>query len=210
MYENYFNTRFSSDIRRRKSWKYLTRYLQRYISDSDTVLELAPGYCFFINEVKAKKKFAIDIEPKVLEYASSEVEARIGNACDLQHFQDGSIDVVFASNFFEHLNWSELDVTISEIKRVLSNHGRLIIMQPNFALSYKTYFDDFTHRTIFTDKSLVDWLLSSDLSITRVTRRFLPMTLKSKMGYLHLLLPIYLRLPVKPKAGQMLVIASKK
>jgi SAM-dependent methyltransferase len=210
MYENYFSTRFSSDIRRKKSWRYLTRYLQRYVSERDTVLELAPGYCFFINEIKAKMKFAVDIEPKVLEYAASNVEARIGNACDLKHVRDESVDVIFASNFLEHLDWDELEVLMLEIKRVLSKHGRLILMQPNFALCYKTYFDDFTHRTVFTDKSLVDWLLSCDLTVTHVARRFLPMSLKGKVGYLYLLIPIYLRFPFKPKAGQMLVVASKK
>ena len=82
-------------------------------------------------------------------------------------------------------------------------------MQPNFRLNPGRYFDDFTHVTIYTDQSLSDYLVSEGFSIEKMHARFLPLTLKSRGSGLTFLVPWYLRSPVKPLAGQMLVVASR-
>jgi len=82
-------------------------------------------------------------------------------------------------------------------------------LQPNFRLQPGRYFDDFTHVTIYTDKSLADYLVAEGWRIEAVHARFLPLTLKSRGSGMTFLVPWYLRSPIKPLAGQMLVVASR-
>ena len=97
---------------------------------------------------------------------------------------------------------------LAEAARVLRPGGRLILLQPNFRLNPGSYFDDYTHVAIYTDRSLPDYLVSQGWRIVRKYPRFLPLTMKSKGSALTFLVPWYLRSPVKPLAGQMLVIAT--
>ena len=71
------------------------------------------------------------------------------------------------------------------------------------------YFHDYTHRTIFTDRSLGDFLAASGYPIEHVQPRFLPLTMKSRLSFGHAPAPFYLRLPYRPLAGQMLVSAAR-
>ena len=61
---------------------------------------------------------------------------------------------------------------------------------------------------IYTDKSLPDYLTSQGWLVTTVRPRFLPLTMKTRASGLTFLVPLYLRSPVKPLAGQMLVVAT--
>jgi hypothetical protein len=85
--------------------------------------------------------------------------------------------------------------------------GRLLLVQPNFRIAYRRYFDDYTHRAIFTDLSLANLLRSHGFTIELVEPRFLPYSMRNRR------LPIpgwavraYLNSPIRPWAGQMLVI----
>ena len=118
-------------------------------------------------------------------------------------------DLVFASNFLEHFDWPVLEGLVAEILRVLRPGGRLMLVQPNFRLQPGRYFDDYTHRAIFTDVSLSDWLAASGFQVKQVVPKFLPLTVKSRFGGLSFLMPLYLRSPWRPLAGQMLVVAER-
>lgn len=85
----------------------------------------------------------------------------------------------------------------------------MIILSPNFRYCYRLYFDDYTHKSIITDRSLKDMLLVSGFSIVRMNPKFLPFSTESKLPTSGMLLRLYLKLPYKPFAGQMLVIAKK-
>ena len=84
----------------------------------------------------------------------------------------------------------------------------LMLLQPNFRLNPGAYFDDYTHVAIYTDRSLADYLRSGGPRVVQVFPRFLPLTLNSKGAALTFLVPWYLRSPIKPLAGQMLLIAT--
>ena len=116
--------------------------------------------------------------------------------------------MVFASNLLEHLERPATARLLAEAARVLRPGGRLILLQPNFRLNPGGYFDDYTHVAIYTDRSLADYLRSEDWRIVQVHPRFLPLTMNSKGSALTFLVPWYLRSPVKPLAGQMLLIAT--
>ena len=97
---------------------------------------------------------------------------------------------------------------MDDLCRLLKPEGRLIVIQPNFRYASKQYFDDYTHRAVFTDVSLPNLLRAHGFQIDHVQPRFLPYSMR------HSRLPIrpwsvraYLASPIKPFAGQMLVIA---
>jgi SAM-dependent methyltransferase len=205
----YFSTRYTADPRRRAVWRHVAKYLQRWISPTADVLELGAGYCDFSNAITASSRTAIDLEPGFAKYADAGVVTAVGPCTDLSSFADASFDVVFASNLFEHLERGALLTTLGEIRRVLRGGGRLILVQPNFRLRPHEYFDDYTHVAVFTDRSLPDMLAANGFTREHVEARFLPLTLKSKLSFGHRLVPLYLRLPWRPLAGQMLVIANR-
>ena len=69
-------------------------------------------------------------------------------------FDDNSFDVIFSKSFIEHLYHPEK--YLEEAYRVLKPNGLLLTLVPDWESQYKTYFDDFTHRTPFTKISLND------------------------------------------------------
>jgi ubiquinone/menaquinone biosynthesis C-methylase UbiE len=206
----YFETRLAPTPKRAKTWVHICAYLKRFISPNAAVLELGAGWCDFANHVQAKRVVAMDLDSTVSKAAVGHVEAVVGDCTDLSRFAAGEFDVVFASNLLEHLPRELTESLLAGAARVLSPGGRLIIMQPNFRLNPGGYFDDYTHVAIYTDRSLADYLTSLGWTIEIVMPRFLPLTLKSKASGLTFLVPWYLRSPIKPMAGQMLLVATPR
>ena len=206
----YFETRFADDPNRDKVWTHICRYLSRWIGPRDDVLEVGAGRCDFSNAVAAGSVTAMDIDAIVTESAREGVRAVVGDCTDLSQFTEGSFDVVFASNLLEHLERRDALRLLAEAHRVLRPRGRLLLVQPNFRLNPNEYFDDYTHVEIYSDRSLKDLLAAQGWSVDHVAARFLPLTMKSRASRLTFLVPWYLRSPVKPLAGQMLVVASRK
>jgi ubiquinone/menaquinone biosynthesis C-methylase UbiE len=205
----YFATRLAANAKRAPVWRHICAYLERWISTDADVLELGAGWCDFSNLVRARSVTAVDLESVVLTAAADHVRAVVGDCTDLVGFADASFDVVFASNLLEHLERPQSDRLLAEASRVLRPGGRLILLQPNFRLQPGRYFDDFTHVAIFTDQSLSDYLAAGGWQIEHVAARFLPLSMRSRGSSLSFLVPAYLRSPVKPLAGQMLVVARR-
>lgn len=206
----YYTSRFSFDKGRNDVWIEVSRYLQRFIQKDSTVLDLGAGYCSFINNIKAKEKYAIDIFDSFREYADKDVKIYVGSCTNLKQFKKNHFDVVFSSNLFEHLTVGEAEQTLKEINRVLKPKGKFIVIQPNFRYCYKNYFDDYTHKTIYTDNSLTDLLKTNNFKIIRKEKKFLPFSLKSRLPKSRLLVRIYLNLLFRPLAKQMLIIGEKE
>jgi SAM-dependent methyltransferase len=205
----YFGTRLAHDPNRAVVWRHLVAYLAKWIPADSRVLELGAGWCDFANQVTAAEVVALDADPTVERAARPGVTALVGDCTDLSRFADGHFDVVFASNLVEHLDREAATRLVDESRRVLRGGGRLILLQPNFRLAPGRYFDDYTHVSIWTDQSLSDFLRSRGWALDAVHARFLPLSLKSRGARLIFLVPWYLRSPVKPLAGQMLVVARR-
>jgi len=204
----YYGSRLPPDPRRERLWSHLTTYLSRFVPADAAVLELGAGYCYFVNRVHGSRKVAVDVVPDVERWAQPPVEARCEDAISyLEQAAPQSFDFVFASNFLEHFEWPALERLAAGLRRVLRPGGRVALIQPNYRLAPGRYFDDYTHRTIFTDVSLADWLQAQGFDVIAVVPRFLPLTVKSRLGALTFLVPLYLRLPWRPLAGQMFVLA---
>lgn len=80
------------------------------------------------------------------------------DVCDVENeampFADNTFDILYSKSFIEHLHKPER--YLSEAYRVLKPGGKLITLVPDWESNYKIYFDDFTHRTPFTQPSLSD------------------------------------------------------
>ena len=206
---SYYETRYTPDPHRRATWAHIVHHLEQWIPPTSRVLELGAGYCDFSNNVTARRRVAMDTAPEVKRNVDPGVEPEVGDSTDLNRFEDESFDVVFASNLLEHLTREQSVALLHEARRVLAPGGRLILLQPNFRLKPGEYFDDYTHVQIFTDRSLPDLLVAEGYDVRAVEGRFLPLTMKSRFSGLTFLVPWYLKSPVKPLAGQMLVVAER-
>jgi ubiquinone/menaquinone biosynthesis C-methylase UbiE len=213
MTDPYYKSRYVWNNDRAVVWKEIVSYLSKFIPKNGTVVDIGAGYCDFINNVDSKNRIAVDYSPDFKQYAKEGIRTIQSPVTDMKEINSDSADLVFASNLFEHLSDDELEKTIGEVKRVLKKGGRLILMQPNYRLSYKTYFDDPTHKKVFSDTALRAFLISFGFEIEMEKPRFLPFSLKSRpsiIPVLPIVIRAYLYSPIKPFAGQMLFVAKNK
>jgi SAM-dependent methyltransferase len=189
-------------------WCEIARYVRRDVPDAKVAVELGPGYCDFINAFPAERKLAFDLNPEMRAYAAAEVDLRIEDASHLGDLAPGSVDLIFASNFLEHLEPSEVEQLLSGARKALSERGRLILLQPNHRLCADHYFDDPTHKTIFDDRNIGDWLTRCGLRPHRIVPGLLPFSMKSRLPKWPLLVRLYLNSPIRPMAAQMYVVAG--
>ena len=209
--EDYFASRLRFDSKRSVLWSTLWDHsLSKVFAGRASLLELGAGWCDFINNARASRRVAVDMWPGVVEAAAPGVEAHVGSALELDFLEDGSFDAAFASNFVEHLTHDQFAQMLRECDRVLVEGGLLAFVQPNFRLAYKRYFDDYTHVTMWTETSLADFLTAHGWEIERVQARYMPLSVKSRLPISRTLIRAYLASPIKPAAGQMLVVARKK
>jgi SAM-dependent methyltransferase len=208
--KNYHKTRFKFDPGRLKVWRAITEYLQPYVGDNKTVLDLGSGYGDFINQIKAKKKYALDIGPDVAEHINKDVTFINKPASYLEDIPKNSLDVVFSSNLMEHLERSEIDQTMKAVKKCMKKGGTLLLVGPNFRYAYREYFDDYTHKTIFTHVTLADLMVEYGFEPIKVMPKFLPLSLKSRLPKSYYLTKMYINSPIKPMGKQMLLIFKSK
>lgn len=209
--EEYFHTRFTPDARREVLWRTLCRhYFSGMVGPGDCVLELGAGYGSFINNLTARRRIAVDSWSGFLEHLKPEVEGRVGSVTDLTFLERSSVNFAFASNLFEHITQEELAAVLAQIKTALAANGTLNIVQPNFYYAYREYFDDYTHRTIYTHTSLCDFLEAHGFVVLECQPRFLPLTLKSRFPVTPSLIRLYLASPWKPLGKQMLIRAKPR
>ncbi len=208
MTTGYHQTRFAYDARRETLWRSLCDfYFNRWTGQDDCVLELGAGYGHFINNVKARRRIALDLWSEMPQYLQPGVESHIGSVTDLSFLQDGTVDFAFASNLFEHISQDELACVLQQLETKLSTRGVLCLLQPNYRYAYREYFDDYTHVTVYSHLSMCDFLRTRDYQVLECRPRFMPLTVKSKLKISPALIWLYLRSPVKPLGKQMLIVA---
>lgn len=210
-----YSKRFSEEElnQKNKIWKILCEnYFQKFIHQDDTILDIAAGHGEFINNIKAKRKIAVDINKEISKYFNPDVEVIISNAKRIKEIKDNTIDKIFLSNFLEHLdNTSEVLVVLQECFRMLKKGGLIIILQPNIYYVKEKYWFLIDHKTPLTHESLKEALNVTGFEIKLLKKKFLPYTTKSKIPKHSFFVKIYLKSNLLQNIfGKQIFVIAKK
>ena len=209
-----YNRRFAGiEQRRVEVWRTLAlHYFPRWIKPTDSVLDVGAGYCEFINSIDAAHKYALDLNPATANKAAPGVTVLTQEAGQAWPLPPESVDVVFSSNFFEHLpSKQDFSRCLDEAYRVLRPQGLLIALGPNIRFCYDLYWDFVDHHLPLSDRSMVEALEIAGFQTERVVPRFLPFTMSNRMPYRAFMVRLYLMVPLAQRiwGKQFLVIARK-
>lgn len=210
-----YTSRFPADSRESKLrvWQTLcTHWFARYIAPDATVLDMGAGFCEFINSVRCGAKIAVDTNPDLPKFAAPGVRTIVGEILDLQSVEAASVDVVFASNFFEHLaTKADMLRALAAAHRVLKPGGKILVLQPNIDAVHGQYWHFFDHHIALTERSVAEALELTGFQIEEVRARFLPYTTKSRLPAHPWLVRLYLAVPLAHRllGGQAWVVGRR-
>ena len=179
-------------------WREIAPFLQNYIPipRDGEVLDIACDRGDFIRNVVARGRWATDLR-EVSGHLPADVRFIQANGIELDKVLPSShFDVVFMSNYLEHLPTSEHVIAQLKVARSLVKPGgKVAVLQPNIRLIGGSYWDFIDHQVGLTDRSLVEAGELAGLSTHSVIRRFLPFTTKSRLPRHPRLVRWYLRFP---------------
>jgi SAM-dependent methyltransferase len=209
-----YEKRFSGhEIYRNRVWKILiNKFFSKWIKNTDHILDLGCGYGEFINHANCEVRHAMDLNPKTKSLLDKEIIFHHQDCSKPWGIDPNSLNLVFTSNFFEHLpNKESLDRTISEIKKTLKPGGRLIAMGPNISVLKGKYWDFWDHHVALSDQSMIELLQVHDFNIEQSESKFLPYNMVRVKERPLFLISLYLRFPFfwKLLGKQFLIIAQR-
>lgn len=201
-------------------WKALYEgWLGRYIGEHDAVLEIAPGYCEFINNVPLnQERVGVDLNEETRRFAARgvvmhHVSAELASdVLPADHF-----DAVFVSNFFEHCqSKQQLLEVLRVIHRAMKRSGKLLILGPNYKHAVRAYFDYFDHHLPLTERSMAEALAIAGFEVVECIAQTLPLSTHGRLPpqpwLLRALVHTYLRLPLVWRlfGAQFFIVAKKR
>ena len=194
-----YDLRFGERERSAKEavWREIGRFLQRrYIPEASRVLDIATDAGYFIRNITGAERWASDLRdtsasmPDGVRFVQSD-GLLLADAVPTDYF-----DVVFMSNYLEHLDSAESVVEQLRVaRRVLRVGGRVIVLQPNIKLVGAAYWDFIDHRVPLTEESLVEAATFAGFTTREVIRRFLPYSVKGRLPASAALVRAYLAFP---------------
>lgn len=206
--------RFEAHTDYRKTiWKILTRdFFSRWVAQDAAILDLGCGWGEFVNQIKAGCKYGIDLNPDSAEKLNPDVTCFAQDCSAPWPLPDVSLDVVFTSNFFEHLPTKEhLRRTLGHAFRCLKPGGAIICLGPNIKFLPGPYWDFWDHHLPLTEASLGEALRLAGFELSLVHDRFLPYSMSQGFTPPPIFLRVYLRCPPLWRffGRQFLLIARK-
>jgi 2-polyprenyl-3-methyl-5-hydroxy-6-metoxy-1,4-benzoquinol methylase len=216
-----YTQRFSleQEALREITWKELvTTFFQKYVPAQATVIDIGAGDGLFIKNVAASRRIAIDLSEHVNELSKHGVEVYQNTVAEVKPKLKGAADVVFMSNFLEHLPTKKILLEVLEDSlSLLKPNGRLLILQPNIRYVGVAYWDYVDHHIALTEHSLKEALEVVGYEVCELVPRFLPYTAKSKLGAVASLIdPLwfiqtYLKYPILWKFfGRQTFVVAKR
>jgi SAM-dependent methyltransferase len=194
-------------------WKILIgKFFCRWIPDNAAVLDLGCGWGEFIHQVPAARKYAMDLNPAAVSKLAPDVTLFSQDCSERWPLADNQLDIVFTSNFFEHLpNKESLRNTLGEAFRCLKPNGRLICLGPNIKYLPGAYWDFWDHYLPLTEQSLKEGLLLAGFEIDFVKAKFLPYSMSQGFSPPLFFLKLYLKLPfVWSILGKQFCVVARK
>ena len=210
-----YRARFSlTEIaKKEKVWSILCDdFFSRFVNPGDRVLEIAAGYCEFINHIKCGEKYAYDANPDTVAYAAKDVKVVIGDCRNMSELKPEYFDVAFASNFFEHLESKhDMDQVLAQTRDRLRPGGRLLVLQPNIRYLGARYWDFYDHITPLTHLSLREGLMKNGFEVELLIPKFLPYSFKSRFPTAGWMVRLYLRVrPAQWLLGKQMLVVAKR
>jgi len=149
--------------------KLINHLTKKYNLKKDSkILELGCGRGEFLNEFTklGMSGYGIDLSNYADNFCKNAEIKVVDITKEDVPYPDNSFDVVFSKSFIEHFYYPE--EIFKEAYRVLKPSGILINLTPEWNYIYKSFYDDYTHRTPFTKKSLEDIYLVSGFKNVKV------------------------------------------
>lgn len=207
-----YQRRFSEGMEYRNAlWRVLCGdFFQQYVDNGAVLLDLGCGWGEFSNNIVAGKKYAMDLNPDAANRLNDDVELISQDCSQPWPLADSSLDIVFTSNFLEHLPLKlDIERTVSEVKRCLKPGGTFIALGPNVRLLPGEYWDFWDHHVQISDRSLVELLGMNAFRIAEQHAGFLPYTMSDGRKPNLLLVKLYLRMRImwKLMGKQFLIVA---
>jgi SAM-dependent methyltransferase len=209
-----YEKRFAGQRQYRNSiWRILVdNYFARWIPQRAAVLDLGCGHCEFINNVRSETRFGMDLNPDSVQQAAPGVRILSQSCSETWALPDNSLDVVFTSNFFEHLyTKQDLRATLLQAWRCLRPGGRIIAMGPNIRYLPGEYWDFYDHYLALTELSLGEVMTETGFTLEEQIPRFLPYTMSRGRQRPLWMLRLYLTLTfVWPLLGKQFLVVARR
>jgi hypothetical protein len=213
---NLYNIRYRESILSRKAniWRIIVSgFYQRFIKDTDIVMDVASGHGEFINNINCRKKIAVDLKDDGDKYLNPGIEFHNISALQISEICTHKVDVVFVSNFLEHLpDRKTLLNFFAQVDEVLSSNGKFMIVGPNLRYLPGKYWDYFDHYLGLTHFTLVEALELSGFQVEICIDKFLPHSDKGDKLPNPFFAWLYLKLPFiwRYFGKQFFVLARKR
>jgi len=171
--------------------------LQPWIARDARVLDLGGGYGEFVRHIQAARKYVVDINPATMEIVRPHAEGLPGTLENFEARLTGNVDVIFCSNFLEHLPTKDVLVeTVECCRRILAPGGRLIVLGPNIRFLAGEYWDFLDHHLPLSDRTMDELLAVTGFRVVHRRAAFLPYTFRQRLPASPWLVSLYLRLPL--------------
>lgn len=211
--EEQYRRRFAAEAEaRRATWRVLVdAWFSRYLVGVEAVLDLGCGWGEFINHARALRRYALDLNPDARTHVDPQVQLFVQPASARWPLSDASLDLVFTSNFLEHLpDRSAVRATLREARRCLRRNGRIVCLGPNVRCAPGRYWDFFDHVVPLSDRSLVEVLELTGFAPEEVVARFLPWSMAGRPAPPAWMIHMYLRVrPVWHVLGRQFLVVAR-
>ena len=149
--------------------KLINQLVKRFnLNSNSSILELGCGRGEFLNEFTnlGMKGFGVDLSNFAVNFCTNAEIKVVDITKESLPYPDNFFDIVYSKSFIEHFYYPE--ELFKEAYRVLKPSGIFINLTPEWKYIYTSFYEDFTHRTPFTKKSLQDIYLVSGFKDVKV------------------------------------------
>ena len=159
-----------------------------------SILDFGCGLGDFVEYLKMRGYENItgtDINQELITIAERRTGCKFEILNDIEEFSNnnrGRYDYVHMKDVLEHIDKPDMIRYLEMLKATLKPDGFIIISCPQMCgfTSLFTLFNDFTHKTLFTERSLKYLLRSAGFSTVELIRPIIPLNLRPSALFLRI------------------------